>query len=121
MGDLPPIELLDPVEEGGQQGFSDEALKNMSRLLELKLRDFNIEAEVEAVIPGPVVTRFEIQLAPGIKVMRITNLAKDLARSLAVISVRVVEVILGKTTVGIEIPNTHREVIRLSEVVASEG
>jgi S-DNA-T family DNA segregation ATPase FtsK/SpoIIIE len=121
MGELPPIELLDPAEISSRKGFSDEDLENMSRLLELKLKDFNIEAHVEAVIPGPVVTRFEIQPAPGIKVMRITNLAKDLARSLAVISVRVVEVIPGKTTVGIEIPNSHRESIRLSEVVASEA
>lgn len=121
LGDLPPVELLDPAEKKGQKGYSEEALQDMSRLLELKLRDFNIEAEVEAVIPGPVVTRFEIQPAPGIKVMRITNLAKDLARSLAVISVRVVEVIPGKTTVGIEIPNSHRETIRLRDVICSEA
>src|SRR5699024_6590645 len=79
----------------------------------------NVGAEVVEVQPGPVITRFEIQPAAGIKVSRISNLAKDLARSLAVISVRVVEVIPGKTTVGIEIPNEQREMIRLTEVVGS--
>ena len=118
-GTVPPLALLDPVDEGGRKGFSDAALDAMSRLLELKLKDFNIEAEVVAVQPGPVITRFEIQPAAGIKVSRITNLAKDLARSLAVISVRVVEVIPGKTTVGIEIPNEQREMIRFTEAVAS--
>tara|TARA_R110001606_G_scaffold255674_2_gene403862 strand:- start:62109 stop:64355 length:2247 start_codon:yes stop_codon:yes gene_type:complete len=118
-GDLPPLGLLDPVDEGGKGGYSDEALDAMSRLLEIKLKDFNVDAEVVAVQPGPVITRFEIQPAPGIKVSKITNLAKDLARSLAVISVRVVEVIPGKTTVGIEIPNEQREMIRFTEVVGS--
>ncbi|MCC1497779.1 DNA translocase FtsK 4TM domain-containing protein [Alcanivorax sp. 1008] len=120
-GTLPPLALLDPVEEGGRGGFSDAALDAMSRLLEMKLKDFNIEAEVVAVQPGPVITRFEIQPAAGIKVSRISNLAKDLARSLAVISVRVVEVIPGKTTVGIEIPNEQREMIRFTEAVASRA
>src|SRR5690625_2602102 len=92
----------------------------MSKLLELKLKDFNIDIEVVEVQPGPVVTRFEIQPAPGIKASRITNLAKDLARSLAVISVRVVEVIPGKSVMGIEIPNEHREIVRLSEVLATD-
>ncbi|MAR92804.1 MAG: cell division protein FtsK [Pseudomonadales bacterium] len=119
-GELPAIALLDPADKHGKKGYSTETLESMSRLLELKLRDFNVEAEVENVMPGPVVTRFEIQPAPGVKVSRITNLAKDLARSLAVISVRVVEVIPGKTVVGIEIPNEDREIIRLSEVVASQ-
>ncbi|MCK0152406.1 DNA translocase FtsK 4TM domain-containing protein [Alcanivorax sp. S6407] len=118
-GELPPIGLLDQVEES-KGGYSEEALEGMSRLLEIKLKDFNIEAEVVAVQPGPVITRFEIQPAPGIKVSKITNLAKDLARSLAVISVRVVEVIPGKTTVGIEIPNEQREMIRFTEVVGTQ-
>ncbi|WP_323133007.1 DNA translocase FtsK [Alloalcanivorax marinus] len=117
-GDLPPLALLDAVDES-KGGYSEEALDGMSRLLEIKLKDFNIDAEVVAVQPGPVITRFEIQPAPGIKVSKISNLAKDLARSLAVISVRVVEVIPGKTTVGIEIPNEQREMIRLTEVVGS--
>jgi len=120
-GPLPAISLLDPPPPPTNKGFSQEQLQSMSRLLELKLRDFNIEAEVVAVIPGPVVTRFEIQPAPGIKVSRITNLAKDLARSLAVVSVRVVEVIPGKTVVGIEIPNQEREAICLSEVLSSKA
>ncbi len=118
-GDLPSLALLDPINENEKKGFSEETLEGMSRLLELKLRDFGIEAEVENVLPGPVVTRFEIQPAAGVKVSRITNLAKDLARSLAVVSVRVVEVIPGKTVVGIEIPNQDREMIRLSEVLSS--
>lgn len=115
-GSLPPISLLDPASKK-TKGFSPESLEGMSRLLELKLKDFGVEAEVEKVQPGPVITRFEIQPAPGVKVSKISNLAKDLARSLAVISVRVVEVIPGKTTVGIEIPNEDREIVRLSEVL----
>ena len=118
-GELPPVGLLDAVEES-KGGYSEEALEGMSRLLEIKLKDFNIEAEVVAVQPGPGITRFEIQPAAGIKVSKITNLAKDLARSLAVISVRVVEVIPGKTTVGIEIPNEQREMIRFTEVVGTQ-
>jgi S-DNA-T family DNA segregation ATPase FtsK/SpoIIIE len=119
---LPSIDLLDPPDApSARRGYSDQALTDMSALLETKLADFNIEARVEAVSPGPVVTRFEIQPSPGTKASRITNLAKDLARSLAVVSVRVVEVIPGKTVVGIEIPNQHRDMIRLSEVAGSEA
>lgn len=118
-GGLPPLSLLDSPSTV-KKGFSAETLESMSRLLEIKLRDFNVEATVENVMPGPVITRFEIQPAPGVKVSRITNLAKDLARSLAVVSVRVVEVIPGKTVVGIEIPNEDREIIRLSEVLSSQ-
>jgi len=120
VGELPAISLLDPADKSAEKGYSKESLEAMSRLLELKLKDFGIEAEVVSVLPGPVVTRFEIQPAAGVKVSRITNLAKDLARSLAVISVRVVEVIPGKSVVGIEIPNEHREIVRLSEVLATE-
>ena len=93
----------------------------MSRLLELKLKDYGVDAEVVAVFPGPVITRFEIQPAPGVKVSRISGLAKDLARSLAVISVRVVEVIPGKSVVGIEIPNVDREIVKMSEVLKSRA
>lgn len=118
-GELPPISLLDPPDDHKDKGFSEESLDAMSRLLELKLKDFGIVAEVVAVLPGPVVTRFEIQPAPGVKVSKITNLAKDLARSLAVISVRVVEIIQGKSVVGIEIPNEEREIVRLSEIISS--
>lgn len=120
IGDLPPLTLLEPANKKGDKGFSEESLEAMSRLLELKLKDFGVLADVVAVLPGPVVTRFEIQPAPGVKVSKISNLAKDLARSLAVISVRVVEVIPGKSVVGVEIPNEHREMVRLSEVIGSE-
>ncbi len=116
-GELPPFNLLDPADPPSDKGYSKENLEALSRLLELKLKDFNIVAEVVSVLPGPVVTRFELQPAPGVKASRITNLAKDLARSLAVISVRVVEVIPGKSVVGIEIPNEHREMVRLREVL----
>ncbi|MCV6606285.1 MAG: DNA translocase FtsK, partial [Porticoccaceae bacterium] len=119
-GTLPAIGLLDVADDDSGKGFSKESLEAMSRLLELKLQDFGITAEVVEVMPGPVITRFEIQPAPGVKASRITNLAKDLARSLAVVSVRVVEVIPGKSVMGIEIPNEHREMVRLSEVVSSE-
>lgn len=91
----------------------------MSRLLELKLNDFSVSAEVVAVHPGPVITRFELQLAPGVKVSRITGLAKDIARSMSLISVRVVEVIAGKSTIGLEIPNEQREIVQLSEILQS--
>ena len=121
VGSLPQINLLDPPDKSGATGYSADSLEHLSRLLELKLQDFGITAEVTEVLPGPVVTRFEIQPAPGIKVSRISGLAKDLARSMAVISVRVVEVIPGKSVVGIEIPNEKREMVRLSEVISSEA
>ncbi|MCP5346192.1 MAG: DNA translocase FtsK 4TM domain-containing protein [Pseudomonadales bacterium] len=117
--ELPGLSLLDPWQENAESGFSKESLEAMSKLLEIKLKDFGIDIEVTAVNPGPVITRFEVQPAPGIKVSRITNLVKDLARSLAVVSVRVVEVIPGKTVIGIEIPNENREVIQFSQVLAS--
>ena len=117
--ELPAIGLLDAWQETNDSGFSKESLEAMSKLLELKLKDFGIEIEVTAVNPGPVITRFEVQPAPGIKVSRISNLVKDLARSLAVVSVRVVEVIPGKTVIGIEIPNEKREIIQLSQVLSS--
>lgn len=120
VGTLPPLNLLDPADKRSDKGYSKESLEAMSKLLELKLKDFGIEIEVVSVQPGPVVTRFEIQPAPGIKASRISGLAKDLARSLAVVSVRVVEVIPGKSVMGIEIPNAHREMVRLSEVISSE-
>ncbi|MCV6628110.1 MAG: DNA translocase FtsK 4TM domain-containing protein, partial [Cellvibrionaceae bacterium] len=118
-GELPPLNLLDPADPPSDKAYSKENLEALSRLLELKLKDFGIVAEVVSVLPGPVVTRFELQPAPGVKAARISNLAKDLARSLAVISVRVVEVIPGKSFVGVEIPNEHREMVRLREVLES--
>jgi S-DNA-T family DNA segregation ATPase FtsK/SpoIIIE len=120
-GELPHLDLLEPHVKDPQAGYSKEALEGLSRLLELKLADFGITAEVTAVYPGPVITRFEIQPAPGVKVSRISNLAKDLARSLAVISVRVVEVIPGKSVVGIEIPNENREIVNFREVLSSKA
>jgi DNA segregation ATPase FtsK/SpoIIIE, S-DNA-T family len=118
-GELPALSLLDdpPPREGG---YSDEALTAMSRLVEIKLGDFGIDAEVVAVHPGPVVTRFEIKPAPGVKVSQISNLAKDLARSLSTVSVRVVEIIPGKPYVGLEIPNETRELVTLGEIVKSQ-
>ena len=121
VGSLPPLNLLDASNKSGESGYSEESLEHLSRLLELKLQDFGIKVEVVEVLPGPVVTRFEIQPAAGVKVSRISGLAKDLARSMAVISVRVVEVIPGKSVVGIEIPNEKREMVRLSEVLSSEA
>ena len=101
-------------------GYSDAALEALSRQVELKLLDFNIEAEVSEVHPGPIVTRFELLLAPGLKVSKVTALAKDLARALSVISVRIVEVIPGKPSIGLEIPNENREMVRLSEILKSK-
>ncbi len=118
-GELPALSLLDEPDTHSQRGYSRESLEGMSRLLELKLQDFGISVEVVEVQPGPVITRFEIQPAPGVKASRISNLAKDLARSLAVVSVRVVEVIPGRSVMGIEIPNEHREIVRLREILSS--
>ncbi|MGK0223371.1 MAG: S-DNA-T family DNA segregation ATPase FtsK/SpoIIIE [Limisphaerales bacterium] len=121
IGELPDLDLLDEKNEDQGLGYSADSLEAMSRQLELKLADFNVDAQVVSVLPGPVVTRFEIQPAPGVKVQKISSLAKDLARSLAVISVRIVEVIPGKSVVGIEIPNEHREMVQLKEVINSQA
>ena len=117
--ELPPLALLDLPQATGK-GYSKEALEAMSQQVELKLADFGVEVEVVAVHPGPVVTLFELQPAPGTKVSKITNLAKDLARALSTISVRVVEIIPGKTVIGLEVPNEIRETVYLSEVLNSE-
>jgi S-DNA-T family DNA segregation ATPase FtsK/SpoIIIE len=117
---LPSLDLLDPPTLNTDTGYSPDQLEQMSRLLEAKLKDFGVIAEVVEVNPGPVITRFEIQPAPGVKASKITNLAKDLARSMAVSSVRVVEVIAGKSVVGIEIPNETRQTVHLSEVLSSK-
>jgi len=116
---LPPLSLLDEP-TAPKHPISTESLEAMSRLVEMKLKDFGIEVQVEAVHPGPVITRFELQPAPGVKVSQISNLSKDLARSLSTTSVRVVEVIPGKTTVGLEIPNEHREIVHFSETIRSK-
>jgi len=118
-GEMPPVNLLDAI-ENVRSGYSEESLEQLSRLLELKLADFNVTVNVVEVHPGPVVTRFEVQLAPGIKVSKLTTLSKDIARSLSVLSVRVVEVIAGKSTVGLEIPNEDREIVQLTEILQSE-
>ena len=118
---LPSLELLDAADHSHKRGYSQETLEAMSKLLEIKLADFGVTAEVVAVLPGPVITRFEIQPAPGTKASKITNLARDLARSLAVISVRVVEVIPGKSVIGIEIPNEDREVVNFRDVLSSRA
>ncbi|MBM1195365.1 DNA translocase FtsK [Pseudomonas weihenstephanensis] len=117
-GTLPPISILDPAEKK-QLNYSPESLAAVGHLLEIKLKEFGVEVAVDSIHPGPVITRYEIQPAAGVKVSRIANLAKDLARSLAVTSVRVVEVIPGKTTVGIEIPNEDRQIVRFSEVLST--
>ncbi len=117
---LPPLELLDPPQKSGK-ALSEEALEALSRLVELKLADFGVEAQVVAVHPGPVVVLFELQLAPGTKVSKITSLSKDLARALSTISVRVVEVIPGKSVIGLEVPNETRETVYLSEVLQSKA
>ncbi|WQG57458.1 DNA translocase FtsK [Pseudomonas sp. RTB3] len=117
-GTLPPISILDPAEKK-KLNYSPESLAAVGHLLEIKLKEFGVEVTVDSIHPGPVITRYEIQPAAGVKVSRISNLAKDLARSLAVTSVRVVEVIPGKTTVGIEIPNEDRQIVRFSEVLST--
>jgi DNA segregation ATPase FtsK/SpoIIIE, S-DNA-T family len=118
--ELPPLSLLDdpPPRE---VLYSAEALDALSRLVEMKLKDFGIEVEVVAVQPGPVVTRFELRPAPGVKASQITTLQKDLARALSVLSVRVVEVIPGKSVMGLEIANEKREMVTLGEIVRSKA
>ncbi|WP_257287372.1 DNA translocase FtsK [Endozoicomonas sp. SESOKO2] len=119
-GELPGVGLLDKIQDHGN-GVKQEELDIVSRLLEAKLADFAVKAEVVAVHPGPVITRYEIQPAPGVKASKISNLARDLARSLAVVSVRVVEVIPGKSVMGIEIPNDDRETVFFAELIASRA
>lgn len=115
---LPALALLDPPEPQ-QAGYSDDELNALSVLLVKKLADFNVTVEVKSVHQGPIITRFEIDPAPGIKAATITGLAKDLARALSTISVRVVENIPGKSYIGIEIPNESREIVRLVEGLSS--
>jgi len=116
---LPSLDLLDPPKPSGHK-LSPEELRAMSGLVERKLADFNVEATVETVHPGPVVALYELNLAPGTKASKVTNLSTDLARALSVRSVRVVEVIPGRPTIGVEIPNEHREMVFLSEILRSE-
>lgn len=116
---LPALALLDAAEAPKNQ-LTKAAMEAISHMVELKLEDFGIVVDVVAVHPGPVITRYELQPAPGVKVSQISSLAKDLARSLSVISVRIVEIIPGKSTIGLEIPNEVREIVRLSEILKSE-
>ena len=117
---LPALSLLDPPKPAAGN-YSREALEAMSRQVEAKLMEFNIEVKVVAVNPGPVITRLELELAPGVKGKQINNLAVDLARSLSVVSVRVVDVIPGKSVIGLEIPNEFRERVSLGELLSSEA
>ena len=119
-GSLPPLALLDRA-EAPKEAYSAAALEALSRQVELKLLDFGVEVQVVAVHPGPVITRFELQPAPGVKGHQISNLAKDLARALSAVSVRVVEVIPGKSVIGLEIPNENRETVRLSDILISKA
>jgi S-DNA-T family DNA segregation ATPase FtsK/SpoIIIE len=119
-GSVPPLSLLNPVPPSEGKAFSSTSFEELSQLVEQRLADFGVDVKVVAVNPGPIVTRFELDLAPGIKVSKISGLAKDIARSLSAISVRVVEVIPGKSVIGLELPNEHREVVSLREVLESQ-
>lgn len=114
---FPSLSLLDSNQTVHDAGFSPDQLAQLSELVETRLKEFGVDVKVVGVHPGPVITRFELDLAAGLKVSKITGLAKDLARSLSVVSVRVVEVIPGKSYVGLEIPNVEREMVRLKEVL----
>ncbi|CAC9555521.1 DNA translocase FtsK [uncultured Gammaproteobacteria bacterium] len=116
---LPDLSLLDEVKVN-IKGYSEQELEEISRQVELKLKDFGFDVTTTAVTPGPVITQFELSLAPGVKVSQIMNLNKDLARALLVESVRIVDVIPGKPVIGLEIPNTERETIGLKEILSSE-
>ena len=117
---LPPIKLLDEVQADSEQVTAD-TLEFTSRLIEKKLSDFGVSVKVLAAYPGPVITRYEVEPAVGVKGSQIVNLVKDLARALSVVSIRVVETIPGKSCMGLEIPNPHRQTVRLSELLGSEA
>jgi DNA segregation ATPase FtsK/SpoIIIE, S-DNA-T family len=118
---LPELSLLDLPDPDRKPSYSREQLQQLSALLEIKLQEFNIKAEVVNAQMGPVVTRFEVSLAPGLKASKVTGIAKDLARSLSMASVRVVEVIPGKPYIGIEVPNPQRQMVRLIELLKTEA
>ena len=117
---LPQVDLLDPS-PGRVESVAAETLEMTSRLIEKKLKDFGVEVRVVAASPGPVITRYEIEPATGVKGAQVVNLAKDLARSLSLVSIRVVETIPGKTTMALELPNPKRQTIRLSEILGSQA
>ena len=116
---LPQVDLLD-ASPGRTESVAPETLEMTSRLIEKKLKDFGVEVRVVAASPGPVITRYEIEPATGVKGAQVVNLAKDLARSLSLVSIRVVETIPGKTTMALELPNPKRQTIRLSEILGSQ-
>lgn len=118
---LPPLRLLDEPAKKEIESLSADTLEFTSRLIERKLMDFGVEVKVVAAYPGPVITRYEIEPAVGVKGNQILNLVKDLARSLSVVSIRVVETIPGKTSMGLEIPNPKRQVVRLAEILSSQA
>ncbi|MCP4473723.1 MAG: cell division protein FtsK [Gammaproteobacteria bacterium] len=120
-GQLPPLDLLEPPQNEQGSALSHDQLIQMSQILIEHLAHFGVEAEIAGIQPGPVVTRFEVTLAPGVKVSKVSNLDKDLARSMSMPSVRVVEIIAGKSVIGIEVPNAHREAVSLREIVASDS
>lgn len=116
---LPQVDLLDAA-QGRQETVSADTLEMTSRLIEKKLKDFGVEVRVVLASPGPVITRYEIEPATGVKGSQIVNLAKDLARSLSLVSIRVVETIPGKNYMALELPNAKRQSIRLSEILGSQ-
>ena len=116
---LPQVDLLD-ANSARQDTVSSETLEMTSRLIEKKLKDFGVEVRVVAASPGPVITRYEIEPATGVKGSQIVNLAKDLARSLSLVSIRVVETIPGKNLMALELPNAKRQMIRLTEILGSQ-
>ena len=118
-GDLPALSLLDPAPEAFET-VSDETIEFTSRLIEKKLADFGVEVHVVAAQAGPVITRYEIEPATGVKGSQIVNLAKDLARALSLVSIRVVETIPGKNLMGFELPNPRRQMVKLSEILGSQ-
>jgi S-DNA-T family DNA segregation ATPase FtsK/SpoIIIE len=117
---LPSISLLDAPVDENFEAYTPQMLEVLSKQVEETLADFGVLASVVAVHPGPVITRFELELAPGIKASKITGLARDIARSLSMVSVRVVEIIPGKSVVGLELPNIHRQTVALSDVLSSQ-
>ena len=117
---IPEMSLLDKPDPDRQPSYTIAELEQLSELLEIKLQEFNVKAEVVNAIPGPVVTRFEVDLAAGIKASKVTGISRDLARSLSMASLRVVEVIPGKPYIGIEVPNKQREMVRLIELLDTE-
>ncbi|HRP23256.1 MAG TPA: DNA translocase FtsK 4TM domain-containing protein [Thauera sp.] len=118
-GAIPPVALLDPA-AGGVEPPSPESLEFTSRLIETKLADFGVEVKVLAAYPGPVITRYEIEPATGVKGSQVVNLAKDLARALSLVSIRVVETVPGKSCMALELPNPKRQMVRLSEIIGSK-